>query len=160
MNTVDIILLIFLGFGLIRGIWRGLIIELASLLAIILGIYGAIHFSFYLADILSQYVSLEKPTVEAVSFALTLILIMLGVMLLAKLLTKVVHSASLGLLNRLGGGIFGLLKVAIIVGSLFFVLEKTWQTDKWLPRETLGKSMLYEPVKALGGLVYGNVFFK
>lgn len=95
---------------------------------------------------------------EAVSFALTLILIMLGVMLLAKVLTKVVQSASLGLLNRLGGGIFGLLKMAVIIGSLFAVLEKTWQTDKWLPQQTTKESILYEPIKEVGKLVYGNVF--
>ncbi|CEN54186.1 CvpA family protein [Capnocytophaga canis] len=158
MNTIDIILLVVLGFGLVRGLWRGLIIELASLLAIILGIYGAIHFSFYIADILSQYVSFEKSTMEVISFIFTLILIMLGVMLLAKLLTKVVKFASLGLLNRLGGGVFGLLKTAIIAGSLFIVLEKTWQTDKWLPQETLKNSVLYEPIKTIGGVVYGNVF--
>ncbi len=158
MNTIDIILFLFLGFGLIRGLWRGLIIELASLLAVILGIYGAIHFSFYTANILNRYISLDKSAMEAISFAFTLILIMLAVMLLAKMLTKVVESASLGLLNRLGGGLFGLLKMTIIAGSMLVFLEKTSQTFNWLPKETLQTSLLYEPVKTVGTLVYGNVF--
>lgn len=158
MNTIDIILLLFLGFGLIRGLWRGFIIELASLLAIILGIYGAIHFSFYTADIMNRYVSLDKSAMEAFSFAFTLIIIMLAVMLLAKMLTKAVESASLGLLNRLGGGLFGLLKMTIIAGSMLIFLEKTSQTFSWLPQETLKTSLLYEPVKTVGRLVYGNVF--
>lgn len=158
MNTIDIVLLIFLGFGLLRGLWRGLIIELASLLAVILGIYGAIHFSFYTADFLNQYVSFEKSTMEAVSFAFTLILIMLLVMLLAKMLTKVVTSASLGLLNRLAGGLFGLLKMTVITGSMLLFLEKTSQTINWIPQETVKTSYLYEPVKTIGALVYGKVF--
>ncbi|ATA68595.1 colicin V production CvpA [Capnocytophaga cynodegmi] len=158
MNTVDIILLIFLGFGLIRGLWRGVIIELASLLAIVLGIYGAIHFSFYVAGILNQHLSLDKSTTEAVSFAFTLVLIMLIVMLLAKLLTKVVESVSLGFLNRLAGGIFGVLKVTIIAGSLFLMLEKTWQITKWIPEKTLQNSVLYEPIKSVGELFYKNIF--
>ncbi len=157
MNTIDIILLLFLGFGLIRGLFRGLIIELASLLAIVLGIYGAIHFSFYTADVLNQYISLNKSTMEAVSFAFTLIFIMLAVMLLAKVLTKVVESASLGLLNRLCGGLLGLSKMTIIAGSMLVFLEKTSQTFSWLPQETLRTSILYEPVKTVGALVYGNV---
>ena len=33
MNKIDIILLIILGFGLVRGFMRGLIIEMASLLS-------------------------------------------------------------------------------------------------------------------------------
>lgn len=158
MNTIDIVLLFALGFGLIRGLWRGLIIELASLLAIVLGIYGAIHFSFYTADVLSRYVSLDKPYMEAVSFAFTLILIMLLVMLLAKMLTKLVQSASLGLFNRFVGGMFGVLKMAIIAGSMLIFLEKTSQTISWLPKETLETSKLYEPIKSVGALVYGNVF--
>ncbi|GET45173.1 CvpA family protein [Capnocytophaga felis] len=158
MNTVDVILLIFLGFGLIRGLWRGVIVELASLLAIILGIYGAIHFSFYIAGILNQYFSLDKSTTEALSFAFTLILIMLAVMLLAKFLTTLAESVSLGFLNRLAGGIFGVLKIAVIAGTLFLVLEKTWQITKWIPEETLLNSKLYEPIKAIGNLFYANVF--
>ena len=51
MNKIDIILLIILGFGLVRGFMRGLIIEMASLLAIVVGIYGAIHFSFFTASL-------------------------------------------------------------------------------------------------------------
>ncbi|ATA88968.1 hypothetical protein CAPN001_03470 [Capnocytophaga stomatis] len=158
MNTVDVILLIFLGFGLIRGLWRGVIIELASLLAIVLGIYGAIHFSFYIAGILNQHFSFDKSTTEALSFAFTLILIMLAVMLLAKLLTKIVESVSLGFFNRLAGGIFGVLKMAVIAGSLFLMLEKTWQITKWIPEETLLNSVFYEPIKSIGELFYKNIF--
>lgn len=158
MNTIDIVLLFALGFGLVRGLWRGVIIELASLLAIVLGIYGAIHFSFYMAGILNQYLSLDKSTTEALSFAFTLILIMLAVMLLAKFLTKLVQSVSLGFLNRLAGGIFGILKIALIAGTLFLMLEKTWQISKWIPEETLLNSKLYEPIKSVGTLFYANIF--
>ena len=41
MNTLDILLLIPLGYGLINGLVKGLFKELASLLGIILGIYIA-----------------------------------------------------------------------------------------------------------------------
>lgn len=158
MTTIDIILLLFLGFGLVRGFWRGLIIELASLLAIVLGIYGAIHFSFYVADLLNKYVSLDKSGVEVISFAFTLILIMVAVMLLAKMITKMMESVSLGFFNRLCGGIFGVLKVAVIVGSMLLFLEKTSQTFRWLPQDAIEESFLYQPVKTIGGWVYGNVF--
>ncbi|MDO5104397.1 CvpA family protein [Capnocytophaga sp.] len=158
MTTIDIILLLFLGFGLVRGFWRGLIIELASLLAIVLGIYGAIHFSFYVADLLNKYVSLDKSGVEVISFAFTLILIMVAVMLLAKMITKMMESVSLGFFNRLCGGIFGVLKAAVIVGSMLLFLERTSQTFRWLPQDVIGQSFLYQPVKTIGGWVYGNVF--
>ena len=51
MNTLDIILAVILIFGFVRGLSRGLFVEVASLLALILGIYGAIHFSFFAGNI-------------------------------------------------------------------------------------------------------------
>lgn len=158
MSTIDIVLGILLIFGLVRGIWRGLIIEAASLLAVVLGIYGAIHFSFYAADLLTQNFDWSKQTIKMTAFALTLIVIMLGVMLLGKLLTKVAKMAALGLFNRLFGGVFGLLKYAIISGACLMFLSKTNQTINWIPEAALKSSVLYEPVKAIGTFVYANIF--
>lgn len=160
MNTIDIILLIFLGFGLIRGLIRGIIVELATFLAIILGIYGAIYFSFYVSEELKQYISLNPATMKAFSFGITLIVIMISVMLLAKWLTKVVKSVSLGFLNRLLGGIFGLLKQVVIAGSVFLFLEKTWfiERQRLIPIDLEKKSVLYEPVKKGGELIYNSYF--
>ena len=157
MNTIDLVLLLFLGFGLIRGFIRGLIVELATLLAVVLGIYGAIHFSFFVADILQPYIRLEPSTMKIASFAITLILIMLSVMLLAKILTKLAKSVSLGFLNRVGGAFFGLLKQAVIAGAALLFLETTWHANKWIPQEVTKSSVLYQPIKKIGELVYTNV---
>ena len=158
MNKIDIILLIILGFGLVRGFMRGLIIEMASLLAIVVGIYGAIHFSFFTASLLDKILPAEKQTLEAVAFGVTLIVLMLSVMLLAKILTKMFKAAELGVLNRLGGALFGLLKSIVIVGSIFVFLERTFQTEKWLSTSALSESVLYKPVKSVSQVVYANVF--
>ena len=158
MNKIDIILLIILGFGLVRGFMRGLIIEMASLLAIVVGIYGAIHFSFFTASLLDKILPAEKQTLEVVAFGITLIVLVLGVMLLAKILTKMIKAAELGSLNRLGGALFGLLKSIVIVGSIFVFLERTFQTEKWLSTSALSESVLYNPVKSVSQVVYANVF--
>jgi len=153
MNKIDFILLIILGFGLVRGFMRGLIIEMASLLAIVVGIYGAIHFSFFTASLLDKILPAKKQTLEVVAFGITLIVLVLGVMLLAK-----IKAAELGFLNRLGGALFGLLKSIVIVGSIFVFLERTFQTEKWLSTSALSDSLLYNPVKSVSQVVYANVF--
>lgn len=158
MNKIDILLLVILGFGLIRGFMRGLIIEMASLLAIVVGIYGAIHFSFFTARLLGELMPSSQQTIEVVAFGLTLIVLMLAVMFLAKMLTKMLKAAELGFLNRLAGALFGVLKAAVIVGSLFVFLERTFQTEKWLSPSALNESVLYEPVKSISAVVYANVF--
>ena len=47
MTILDIVLASLLLFGLIRGLMKGLFVEVASLIALIAGIYGAIHFSVF-----------------------------------------------------------------------------------------------------------------
>mgnify|MGYP001692010176 FL=1 len=79
-------------------------------------------------------------------------------MLLAKVLTQMLRIAELGLLNRLAGALFGLLKVAVIAGSMFLFLERTFQTEKWLSVSALSESLLYKPVKSISQVVYANVF--
>lgn len=158
MNKIDILLLVILGFGLVRGFMRGLIIEMASLLAIVVGIYGAIHFSFFTARLLGELMPSSQQTIEVVAFGITLIVLMLAVMFLAKVLTKMLKAAELGFLNRLAGALFGVLKAAVIVGSLFVFLERTFQTEKWLSASALSESVLYEPVKSISAVVYANVF--
>lgn len=158
MNKIDIVLLIILGFGLIRGFMRGLIIEMASLLAIVVGIYGAIHFSFFTASLLEKVIPAERSTIETVAFGLTLIVLMLAVMFLAKIITQMFKAAQLGFLNRLTGGIFGMVKSAVIVGALFVFLERTFQVEKWLSTSALSESLLYKPVKSISEVVYANVF--
>ena len=137
---------------------RGLIIEMASLLAIVVGIYGAIHFSFFTARLLGELMPSSQQTIEVVAFGITLIVLMLAVMFLAKVLTKMLKAAELGFLNRLAGALFGVLKAAVIVGSLFVFLERTFQTEKWLSASALSESVLYEPVKSISAVVYANVF--
>ena len=101
MNKIDILLLVILAFGAVRGFMRGVIIEMASLLAIVIGIYGAIHFSFFTASLLDKILPAEKQTLEIFAFGITLIVLMLGVMLLAKVLTQMLKIAELGLSRSL-----------------------------------------------------------
>ena len=62
MNTFDIIIAVLLLFGFIRGLFKGLFVEVASLAALIGGVYGAIHFSETVGTYLKTYVDWEENT--------------------------------------------------------------------------------------------------
>tara|TARA_R110002111_G_scaffold1012_10_gene7301 strand:+ start:1108 stop:1347 length:240 start_codon:yes stop_codon:yes gene_type:complete len=57
MNVFDIVITVFLLFGFVRGLMKGLFIEVASLVALIGGIWGSIHFSYFIGDFLKESVS-------------------------------------------------------------------------------------------------------
>ena len=149
MNVFDIILAALLTFGFIRGLIKGLFVEVASLLALVLGIYGAIHFSYFAGNLLSAYVSWEERYITIVSFAITFALIVLVIALLGKMLTKIADFASLGILNKILGGVFGLLKIGLILSIVLLVFSKLNNTIPFISDDQKESSILYEPVKNL-----------
>ncbi len=160
MNYLDIILGILLIIGLIRGISKGLFVELASLVAIIAGIYGAIKFSFYVSDFLEAKISLAPQYTKLLAFGITFIGIILGVSLLGKLLTKVAKFAFLGWLNRILGGLFGFLKFAMISSAIIMFLAPLNDTLGIIKKETLDNAILYKPVKAIAPAIYPAIIKK
>jgi len=157
VSFLDIILGLLLVWGLWRGLKNGLFIELASIVALIAGIYGAIHFSYYAGDYLSQSMDWEERYINLTAFVITFFLIILVVHLLAQLLTKIASFAMLGWLNRLAGGIFGVVKVAVILGALLIFFDRVNTSAGLVKDENMEQSVLYEPIKQIGAFVFSRV---
>jgi membrane protein required for colicin V production len=147
MNTLDIILAVILIFGFVRGLSRGLFVEVASLLALILGIYGAIHFSFFAGNILANYVDWDERYITITSFVITFIIIVVAISMVGKFLTKVADFASLGMLNKLLGGVFNVLKSALVLSILLLILHRFSDNIPFFDEEDQEESVLYEPIK-------------
>lgn len=148
MTVLDIILLVLLLFGLINGLKNGLFVEVASLVALVAGVYGAIHFSNFAADFLMSKVDWNEKTVNIIAFAITFIVIVLVITLAGKALTKIADFAALGIVNKLLGGIFGLLKFAVILSVILIIFDSLNKNLPFTDKEDLEDSMLYEPIKS------------
>ena len=154
MNTFDIIIAAFLIFGFVKGLMRGLFVEVASLLALVAGIWGAIHFSYFIGAYLAEYVEWEEQYITVASFALTFALIVLAISLAGKALTKIADFAALGLVNKILGGVFGLLKFGLILSIILLVFSKLNKTIPFVADEEQENSLLYEPVKDLAPMLF------
>lgn len=157
MSIIDIVLAALLLFGFIRGLFKGLFVEIASLVALVLGVYGAIHFSYFAADFLESKVDWSEKTINIVAFAITFVIIVLAISLAGKALTKLADFAALGILNKLFGGVFGALKIGLILSILLIVFSKLNNTLPFMEKEDLEKSVLYEPVKSLAPMIFPNL---
>ncbi|WP_111706943.1 CvpA family protein [Lutibacter citreus] len=156
MNTFDIIIAALLVFGFIRGLLKGLFVEVASLVALIAGIYGAIHFSFFVGNFLAKQVSWDERYITIVSFAVTFAIIVLVISLLGKLFTKIADFAALGLLNKILGGVFGALKIGLILSIVLLVFTKLNDTIPFISDEQKEESILYQPIKNLAPTIFPN----
>jgi len=160
MSVLDIILLVLLILGLVNGFIKGFFVEIASLVALVAGIYGAIHFSNYAADFLMEKVDWNEKTVNITAFAITFIVIVLLIALAGKALTKLADFAALGLLNKILGAIFGVLKMAVILSVVFIIFDSLNKNLPFTNEEDLEDSTLYNPIKSLVSDVFPLVLEK
>lgn len=157
MSIIDIVLGALLLFGLIRGAMKGLFVEVASLVALVLGVYGAIHFSGFAAGFLESKVDWNEKTINIVAFAITFVIIVLAISLAGKALTKLADFAALGIINKLAGGLFGALKIGLILSVLLIVFNKLNNTLPFMEQDDLEDSILYKPVKSLAPMIFPNL---
>ncbi|MEX0291000.1 MAG: CvpA family protein [Flavobacteriaceae bacterium] len=157
MGFLDIVLGLLLIYGLYRGLKNGLFVEIASIVALIAGLFGAMHFSYIAGNYLSQNMNWDERYINLIAFIITFIVIVLVVHLAGKFLTKIADFAMLGLLNKIAGGLFGALKVAVILGALLVFFDRANSSLGIVKKETVQKSVLYEPIKEIGAFVFSKV---
>jgi len=110
MSAFDILLLIPLGIGAVKGFRRGLVLEVASLLAFVLGAVGGLMLLNDAIPLVRHYVGEAFGLLPLVAFLLVFMAVAWGVHLLGSFVKKAVHLTPLGVLDNLGGGAVGVLK--------------------------------------------------
>jgi len=156
MHYVDIIIAIPLLWGFYRGITRGLIFQISTLLGLILATYAAVKFTDYLSTYLRTEQGWESEYLPHAVFALLFIFVLLLIYLLAKWLTYVLRKIKLGWANKLAGALIGTLKYAFIISALLFVINAVNEKIPFLPEDLKQNSLLYQPVSVLSEWLLKN----
>ena len=157
MNIFDIVIAALLIFGFVRGVIKGLFVEVASLAALIGGVYGALYFSYFIGDFLKEAVSWSQEYISLAAFAGTFIIIIVTISLLGKMLTKLADFAALGIINKILGGVFGAIKIGLILSVVFIFFGKMNDTIPFVKKETLDESILYAPVKKIAPTIFPSI---
>ncbi len=157
MNYFDIVTGILLILAIIKGFKNGLIIELASLVALVLGLFGAIEFSSVTETYLVEYI--DSSYIGVVAFIITFVLIVVGVHLVAKMVDKLVSAIALGMVNRVLGAIFSLLKYAFIISVIIAILGSFERTYNVISEEQKECSKLYKPLQSIALSVFPYLQF-
>ena len=147
MNVLDYIVLALLLLFVIQGIRKGFIISLATLAALILGIWAAVHFSNFMDKILTDKFHPSGTWLPVLSFTIIFLCVVILVLLIAKGVEKLVSLVGMGILNRIAGGAFGLLKGIIFLSVLIFIVCSFDSKGKMISKETKGKSMFFSYVQ-------------
>jgi membrane protein required for colicin V production len=110
VTPLDLLLLLPLAVGTVKGYRRGLVLEAVSLLAFVLGVVGGLTLLSSAIPVVRSYLGEVFGLLPLVAFLLVLVGIMWGVHLLGGLVKQAVHLTPLGVLDHLLGGAAGALK--------------------------------------------------
>lgn len=121
MNPFDILILVILGYSLVRGLFRGLVKEISSIIGVFGGFYAAYTYYTVLAKYLAGLIH-NASYLNLLSFLIIFCFILIIVSVLGVIIKYLLNIAFLGWIDRLGGLVFGVIKAILIVSVLFISL--------------------------------------
>jgi membrane protein required for colicin V production len=121
MNPFDILIIVILGYSLVRGLFRGLVKELSSIVGVLGGFYAAYTYYNVLAGLLSRLIH-DISYLNILSFLIIFCGVLIIVGVLGVIIKYLLNIAFLGWIDRIGGVVFGVLKGILIVSILFITL--------------------------------------
>ncbi|HEX2968092.1 MAG TPA: CvpA family protein [Bacteroidales bacterium] len=154
MNWIDAVIIIILIISVVTGFINGFVKEVASLAALILGIWGAIRFSAFTAGKLYDYFDMTGQYVGIIAFIITFCIIVIIIHFIGIIADRIVTSISLGLVNRILGMGFGLLKSILIMSVFFVVLNVLDSKRPFLPQEKIDESFFYNPISDIAPAIF------
>ncbi len=157
MNVIDAILSIILIIAFVRGWLKGFIMEVVSLVAIFVAIYVAIHFSYFTSDFIHEHLTINRATIDLVSYCITFLGVLILVRFVGNLVTKLVEMVFLGWLNKILGAVFSTLKYALVLSVILAFFENMNNVVSYVDQSTIESSKLYRPVKNLAPIIYPSI---
>lgn len=124
MNFLDIILICIVTLFLIRGFLRGLVQEVLSLIAIVLAVILASNYQHLVVPHLTLYITSEM-TVSVLSYVVIFFGTLMVFWLIAKFIKSILDISLLGWIDRLAGGVFGLVE-GVLIGLICLMFLQTF----------------------------------
>lgn len=146
---IDFLFVIVMILAIIKGLNKGLIVAVFSIIAFIIGLAAAIKLSAMVAVYLQQHTEMPGPWLPFLSFLIVFIIVVVLVNVGGKIIEKTFEMAFLGGLNRLGGAVFYVLLYTLIFSVMAFYAERT----HFIKQESFDHSIVYPYIKPWGPVV-------
>lgn len=154
MVTIDIIILIIIGIGLVLGMVRGFLKQACATVGLIVGLLVARALFGVVGEQLAPHIGMSVSVAQIISFIVIWAVVPVLLMLAGEALTKVLEAVHLGSVNRLLGGITGAILNILFIGLFIQILEYIDPKEKLISRETKEESVFYHPVGEVTGIFF------
>ena len=148
MTILDIIVLVVIGISILLGVIKGLVREVLSLAAWVMAFLAANLAAPEAAQLLPEGMASQEIRLLA-GFAVVFVVVLIGLSVLAMMASKLIKIAGLGMADRMLGGVFGLVRGALVVTILVLLAGLTS-----LPRQPVWRNAFLAPkLEASAGYV-------
>ncbi len=154
MVALDIVLLALMVFAIIRGLMKGFVMEIASMLGVLVSLFVAKNFGEALMGGILSFFGCQTEMNSIVSFVIIFLISMILVRFAAILIAKFLKFAMLGWLDKLLGGVAAWIKCLLILGVLLYTFDRINNFVHLFEKEDLEKSKLYEPIKSVAYIAF------
>lgn len=138
MNAVDIAIISIIAISSLFGLWRGFIKEVLSLVSWVAALVLARLYSDPLSEMLARFIE-NSGARYVTAFVIIFVAVMMFGTLINVLVSKLVSITGLNVVNRIFGGVFGIVRGGVIVMVILFItnvfVSETllWQESKLVP---------------------------
>lgn len=152
MSFIDIGILGILGVFLLKGVFRGLLKEVCSLLGLVFGGVFAFTFHLPLAQTLQDNFNLPAQLCVWGSFLAIFLTVVIVFGVLGFVLHRFVRLVFLGGFNRVAGALFGLVQGVVLLSMIVMALNSSVVPKS--ARKMMQDSQLAPPFERLGKSIF------
>lgn len=148
MNYIDLVILVFLILGFIRGIMIGMVKQLVSLVGLIVALFASGPLSRPIEALFRSFS--DDHTSDLILHTLSYLVAFLCIVILfeigGRLLRKAVNWASLGGIDKLLGIFFYELKIILLLSVIINIYEIADNQHRLIGEKEIKNSYFYRPV--------------
>lgn len=150
MSSLDVTIFVILLLFLVKGLWKGLIRQLCALAGIGLGIFLSWSLSATLGSELARLTGWSPRVSLVITGAMLFFAGVLALFVLGFYLGKIAKQPVLAVINRFGGGLFGLVEGVVILSVVIYLLTLWPMVAR---KEGVRNSTLAPPFIDLGAVI-------
>lgn len=150
MSTLDIIILVPLVFGIIKGFSRGFIREIAALTGLFIGIIVSYLLSEYVFKYFTIYFQSADFELRIVSYVVVFFFTILLINAIASMLTRGLKLVALNGINRILGALLGGAKWLVILSLVIFVVNRAQKNRQIFQKSTINESKYFRVISDYG----------
>ncbi len=155
MNTFDLIILLIIGFLCVKGLFKGMVLEIFTLIGLLIGYLIALRVKSNLTVFIQKWIHLPDIVINTISFLLVFMVIIIIFRFIAGRIRQIFKWTFLGWVDRGGGLLIGLLKGSLIA-SLVILLISIIPLSERVKKEQ-ENSILFSPIRTVAPAVFNII---